>query len=197
MPPVAHCLFWGLSQQILWLFTLHSELHSLRLLNSLPLSAIGHTEVCIFIYTIAVSAWMNVLQTCCLRYYIKNLIWILSGWGVVLRGWQDGGFGRVYFAEVTGGQGREFGSQSTVVPLRTMYPHYDYLYSPQSFSSSLSAFLIFWSQSAARIGLTEDFWVIVLGSCASCQERLPRLTWQLCVQGCGWHTLSPISIRFN
>lgn len=60
----------------------------------------------------------------------------------------------------------------------------------QSFSFSLSAFLIFRSQSAPRIGLTEDFWVIVLGLCASCQERLPRLTWQLHVQGCGWHTLS-------
>lgn len=65
-----------------------------------------------------------------------NLIWRvgrLSGWGI----W------RVHFAKVIGEQGEEFGLQSTIIPLRTISPHYDYLHSLQSFSFYLSAFLIF------------------------------------------------------
>ena len=80
---------------------------------------------------------------------------------------------------------------------KCFYPHYDYLHSTQSFGFSLSAFLIFLSHSAAWIGLTDDFWVVVLGLYASCEECLPRLTWQLRTQGCGWHTFSPVSILFN
>ena len=66
----------------------------------------------------------------------------------VLRGWQDGEFGRVFFAEVTGGQGREFGLQNTVVPLRTMYPHYDYLH-----KALVSPFLLFsFSEASLLLG---------------------------------------------
>lgn len=161
------------------------ELLSFQLLNSLPLSAIGHTEDCMFIYTVTMSAWMNVLQTCCLRYYIKNLIWLLPGAAERVAGWGlwEGILCRSY---------RRAGKRVWITEhSSSLENHVSSLWLfAQSFSFSLSAFLIFWSQPAPRIGLTEDFWVIVLGLCASCQAHLPRLTWQLRVQGCGWHPLS-------
>lgn len=137
---VTFCLCWGLLQQILCRFILHSDLLSPWLLNSLPLSAIGRTQdgILIYYYHVCINKCTPNLLSDILHQesHHQNLIWgagRMAGWRIWV----------IHFAKVIGGQGKEFRLWSTVVPLRSIYPHYDYLHSTQSFSFSLSAFLIF------------------------------------------------------